>query len=35
MIMPCMNSTSAGDLGGNFAVVEAGSLRLGLPGAPG
>src|SRR5438270_1538093 len=35
MIMPCMNSTSAGERGGSFAVVEEGSLLLGLPGAPG
>jgi hypothetical protein len=35
MIMPCMNSTSACDRGGNFAVVEAGSFLLGWPGAPG
>src|ERR1041385_5822290 len=35
MIMPCMNSTSFCDSGGSFAVVEAGSFRLGWPGAPG
>src|SRR5215470_877409 len=35
MIMPCMNSTSACDFGGSVAVVDGGSLLLGLPGAPG
>jgi hypothetical protein len=35
MIMPCMNSTSAGDRGGSVALVEAGSVLLGFPGAPG
>jgi hypothetical protein len=29
MIMPCMNSTSAGDLGGRVALVEDGSFLLG------
>src|ERR1041384_6183091 len=35
MIIPCMNSTSAGDRGGSFPVVDAGSFLLGFPGAPG
>src|SRR5882724_477679 len=35
MIMPCMNSTSACDRGGSFAVADGGRLLLGLPGAPG
>src|SRR6266581_9748339 len=35
MIMPCMNSTSACDRGGSLALVEGGSVLLGLPGAPG
>src|ERR1700749_2853928 len=35
MIIPCMNSTSAGDPEGNFPTVDAGSLLLGFPGAPG
>jgi len=35
MIMPCMNSTSAGDLGGSVPFVDGGSVLLGLPGAPG
>src|SRR2546425_10922329 len=35
MIMPCMNSTSACDRGGSVAFVDAGSVLLGLPGAPG
>src|SRR5450755_3732391 len=35
MIMPCINSTSPGESGSNFAVVDAGSLLLGCPGAPG
>jgi hypothetical protein len=30
-----MNSTSAGDVDGSFAVVDGGSFLLGLPGAPG
>src|ERR1700733_9746224 len=34
MIMPCMNSTSAGDHRGGAAVVDAGNFLLGLPGAP-
>ncbi len=33
--MPCMNSTSAGEVSGRVAVVEGGSLLLGVPGAPG
>src|SRR5262245_7676283 len=35
MIMPRMNSASACDAGGKVPVVEAGSFRVGLPGAPG
>jgi len=35
MIMPCMNSISACERGGSFAVADAGNLLLGLPGAPG
>jgi len=35
MIMPCMNSTSACDRGGNLALVDGGRGLLGLPGAPG
>ena len=35
MIMPCMNSTSAGDGGGSIPFVEAGSRLVGWPGAPG
>src|SRR6267142_1667294 len=35
MIMPRMNSASAGEAGGSLAIAEAGSLLLGLPGAPG
>src|SRR5579864_7606266 len=35
MIMPCMNSTSAGDRGGSVPLVDAGSVLLGSPGAPG
>src|SRR5260221_10354686 len=35
MIMPCMNATSACDLGGSSAVADGGSLLLGIPGAPG
>jgi hypothetical protein len=30
-----MNSTSFGELGGSFALVEEGSTRVGSPGAPG
>src|ERR1700741_4459309 len=35
MIMPCMNSTSACDLGGKVPFVDGGSVLLGWPGAPG
>lgn len=35
MIMPCMNSTSLGELGGSVALVDDGSVRVGCPGAPG
>src|SRR5206468_6949751 len=35
MSMPRMNSTSACDRGGSVALVEGGSVLLGLPGAPG
>ena len=35
MIIPCMNSTSLGELGGSVALVEDGSVRVGWPGAPG
>jgi endogenous inhibitor of DNA gyrase (YacG/DUF329 family) len=35
MIMPCINSTLAGEAGGSFAVVEEGNRLLGWPGAPG
>jgi hypothetical protein len=35
MIMPCMNCTSACDLGGSVALVDGGNVLLGLPGAPG
>src|SRR5580658_1108748 len=35
MIIPCMNSTSACDGWSNEALVEGGSVLLGLPGAPG
>src|SRR5690349_7513084 len=34
MIMPCMNSTSAGDRGGRVPFVDGGSVLLGFPGAP-
>jgi hypothetical protein len=33
--MPCMNLTSACDRGGSVALVDEGSVLLGLPGAPG
>src|SRR5258708_4288650 len=33
-IMPCMKSTFAGDRGGSVALVDGGSVLLGLPGAP-
>src|SRR5687767_3269642 len=35
MIMPCMNCTSAGERGGSVALVDAGSVLVGWPGAPG
>src|SRR5580693_484743 len=35
MIMPCMNCTSARDGGSSVPFVEAGSVLLGFPGAPG
>jgi hypothetical protein len=35
MIIPCMNSTSACERGGNVALVEDGRVLLGCPGAPG
>src|SRR5258707_11375404 len=35
MIMPCMNSTSADERGGNVPFAEGGSVLVGLPGAPG
>src|SRR5262249_52965710 len=35
MIMPCMNSTSARESGGNLAFVDGGRVLLGWPGAPG
>ena len=35
MIIPCMNCTSAGEVGGSVALVEGGKFRVGLPGAPG
>src|SRR5260370_39955859 len=35
MIMPCMNSTSACERGSSLALVDAGRVLLGLPGAPG
>jgi hypothetical protein len=35
MIIPCMNFTSNGEAGGNVALVEDGSVRVGWPGAPG
>ena len=35
MIMPCINSTSFADAGGNVPLVEGGSVLVGLPGAPG
>ena len=34
-IMACMNSTSAADRGGRLALVEGGSVLVGIPGAPG
>jgi hypothetical protein len=35
MIMPCMNSTFFAELGGSVALVEAGKVFVGWPGAPG
>src|SRR5580692_11308389 len=35
MIMPCMNSTSAREVGGSSPLVDGGRVLLGLPGAPG
>src|SRR5262249_30669507 len=35
MIIPCINSTSFGERGGNVALVDEGNMRLGWPGAPG
>jgi hypothetical protein len=35
MIIPCMNFTSASEIGGSCALVEGGRVRLGWPGAPG
>jgi len=35
MIIPCMNSTSARDIGGRDAWVSAGRVFVGSPGAPG
>jgi len=35
MIMPCMNCTSAAELGGSVALVEGGNVLVGWPGAPG
>src|SRR5260370_1536089 len=35
MIMPCINSTAACDRGGRVALVDGGSVLLGLPRAPG
>src|SRR5688500_847193 len=35
MIMCCMNRTSAGEAGGNVALVDDGSVRVASPGAPG
>src|SRR5215471_18224972 len=35
MIMPCMNSTSARESGGNLAFVDGGRVLVGWPGAPG
>src|SRR5574341_351440 len=33
--MPCINSTSLGEPGGSVARVDAGSVLVGCPGAPG
>jgi hypothetical protein len=35
MIIICINSTSFGETGGSFALVDEGSTRVGCPGAPG
>jgi hypothetical protein len=35
MIIPCMNCTSAAERGGSVALVVAGNVRVGWPGAPG
>jgi hypothetical protein len=35
MIIPCMNSTSFGEFGGNVARVVDGNDLVGWPGAPG
>ena len=35
MIMPCINSTSFAECGGNVARVDAGKDLVGWPGAPG
>jgi hypothetical protein len=35
MIMCCMNCVSAAEIGGSLGRVEDGSVRVGLPGAPG
>jgi hypothetical protein len=35
MIMPCMNSTSAREVGGKVPCVDGGRVLLGVPGAPG
>src|SRR4029077_5796807 len=35
MIMPCMNSRAGCERGGSVALVDGGSVLLGLPGAPG
>jgi hypothetical protein len=35
IIIPCMNCTSAGERGGSVALVVAGNVRVGWPGAPG
>lgn len=35
MIISCMNFTSAGEVGGNVALVDGVNVRVGLPGAPG
>ena len=35
MIIPCMNCTSAGEVGGSVARVDGGNCLVGWPGAPG